>query len=60
VRAKGVLGLRCWNRFRGAGRASETLAAQVLAGSLADFGKFIAEETEKWAKVIRAAHIKVE
>jgi tripartite-type tricarboxylate transporter receptor subunit TctC len=23
-----------------------------------DFGKFIAEDTEKWAKVIRAAHIK--
>jgi hypothetical protein len=28
VRAKGVLGLRCRNRFRGAGRASETPAAQ--------------------------------
>jgi tripartite-type tricarboxylate transporter receptor subunit TctC len=26
----------------------------------ADFGKFIADETEKWAKVIRAAGIKVE
>ena len=24
----------------------------------ADFGKFIADETEKWAKVIRAANIK--
>jgi tripartite-type tricarboxylate transporter receptor subunit TctC len=32
----------------------------VLAGSPADFGKLIAGETEKWAKVIRAAHIKVE
>jgi hypothetical protein len=24
----------------------------------AEFGKFMADETEKWAKVIRAAHIK--
>jgi tripartite-type tricarboxylate transporter receptor subunit TctC len=34
--------------------------ATVFTGSAADFGKFIAEETEKWAKVIRAAHIKAE
>ena len=27
-------------------------------GSPADFGKHIAEETEKWGKVIRAANIK--
>jgi tripartite-type tricarboxylate transporter receptor subunit TctC len=26
----------------------------------ADFGKFIAEDTEKWGKVIRAANIKAE
>jgi tripartite-type tricarboxylate transporter receptor subunit TctC len=32
----------------------------VLIGSPADFGKFIADETEKWAKVIRAANIKAE
>jgi tripartite-type tricarboxylate transporter receptor subunit TctC len=32
----------------------------VLAGSPADFGKLIAEETEKWGKVIRAANIKRE
>jgi tripartite-type tricarboxylate transporter receptor subunit TctC len=32
----------------------------VFAGSPADFGKLIAEETEKWAKVIRAANIKPE
>jgi tripartite-type tricarboxylate transporter receptor subunit TctC len=30
-----------------------------LSGSPADFGKLIAEETEKWAKVIRAANIKL-
>jgi tripartite-type tricarboxylate transporter receptor subunit TctC len=29
-----------------------------LVGSPADFGKFIAEETEKWGKVIQAANIK--
>jgi tripartite-type tricarboxylate transporter receptor subunit TctC len=31
-----------------------------LQGSSADFGKLIAEETEKWAKVIRAANLKAE
>ena len=31
-----------------------------LIGSPADFGKFIANETEKWGKVIRAAGIKPE
>jgi hypothetical protein len=32
----------------------------VLAGSPTGFGKFIADETEKWGKVIRAANIKPE
>jgi len=32
----------------------------VLAGTSADFGKLIADETEKWGKVIRAANIKPE
>jgi len=36
------------------------LGATVIAGSPADFGKLIADETEKWAKVIRAANIKPE
>jgi tripartite-type tricarboxylate transporter receptor subunit TctC len=36
------------------------LGATVLPGSPADFGKLIADETEKWAKVIRAANIKAE
>jgi tripartite-type tricarboxylate transporter receptor subunit TctC len=36
------------------------MGGTVLPGSPADFGKFIAEETEKWAKVIRAANIKPE
>jgi tripartite-type tricarboxylate transporter receptor subunit TctC len=34
------------------------LGGTVLPGSPADFGKLIAEEIEKWAKVIRAANIK--
>ena len=36
------------------------LGCAVFAGSPADFGKFIAEETEKWAKVIKFAGIKPE
>jgi tripartite-type tricarboxylate transporter receptor subunit TctC len=36
------------------------LGATPLVGSPADFGKLIAEETEKWGKVIRAANIKPE
>jgi tripartite-type tricarboxylate transporter receptor subunit TctC len=31
-----------------------------MAGSPADLGKLMAEETERWAKVIRAANIRPE
>ena len=34
------------------------LGGTVLAGTPADFEKLIADETEKWARVIRAANIK--
>ena len=34
------------------------LGATVIPGSPADFGKLIADETEKWGQVIRAANIK--
>jgi tripartite-type tricarboxylate transporter receptor subunit TctC len=34
------------------------LGATALPGSPADFGKLIAEETEKWGQVIHTAHIK--
>jgi len=34
------------------------LSGTVLPGSPADFGKLIAEETDKWGKVIKAANIK--
>ena len=36
------------------------LAGTVLPGSPSDFGKLIAEETEKWAKVIKFAGIKAD
>jgi tripartite-type tricarboxylate transporter receptor subunit TctC len=36
------------------------LGGIVLPGSPADFGQLIRDETEKWAKVIRAANIKVD
>jgi tripartite-type tricarboxylate transporter receptor subunit TctC len=36
------------------------LGATVLPGSPADFEKLIADETDKWGKVIRAANIKPE
>ncbi|MGB8754908.1 MAG: tripartite tricarboxylate transporter substrate binding protein [Pseudolabrys sp.] len=36
------------------------LGGTVLAGSPADFGKLIADETEKWAKVVKFAGIKAD
>jgi tripartite-type tricarboxylate transporter receptor subunit TctC len=36
------------------------VGAMALVGSPADFGKLIADETEKWAQVIKAANIKPE
>ena len=53
------------NREINAGLANPKLKARLaelggtaLPGSSVDFGKLIADETEKWAKVIRAANIK--
>jgi tripartite-type tricarboxylate transporter receptor subunit TctC len=50
-----------------AGLANSTIKARLadlgstpLVGSATDFGNLIAEETEKWGKVIRAANIKAE
>ena len=55
------------NREINAGLADPQMKARLadlggtpLPGSPADFGKLIADETEKWAKVVRAAKIKVE
>ena len=55
------------NKEINAGLADSTLKARLtdlggtpLSSSPADFGKLIADETEKWGKVIRAASIKVE
>jgi len=36
------------------------LGGTIIPGSPADFGKLVSEETEKWAKVIQAANIKLE
>jgi len=36
------------------------LGGTALAGAPADFGKFIAAETEKWSKVVRALNIKAD
>jgi hypothetical protein len=36
------------------------VGSTALSGSPADFGKLIADETEKWAKVIKSAGIKPE
>jgi tripartite-type tricarboxylate transporter receptor subunit TctC len=36
------------------------LGGTVLAGTPADFGKLIAEETEKWGKVVRFAGIRAD
>ena len=36
------------------------LGGTALSGSPVDFGKLIAEETEKWGKVVKFAGIKAE
>ena len=36
------------------------MGISVLAGSPADFGKLIADETEKWGRVVKFADIKPE
>jgi tripartite-type tricarboxylate transporter receptor subunit TctC len=55
------------NREINAGLQNPTIKAQLAEGgatpklqSAAEFGAFLTAETEKWAKVIRAAHIKAE
>jgi tripartite-type tricarboxylate transporter receptor subunit TctC len=55
------------NKEINAGLADPKMKAQLadlggieIAGSPVDFGKLIAEETEKWAKVIQAAGIKAD
>jgi hypothetical protein len=39
---------------------SDAPPGDVLAVSPGDFGRLIADETEKWGKVIRAANIKAD
>jgi tripartite-type tricarboxylate transporter receptor subunit TctC len=42
------------------GRVADLGGSAPLTGTPAEFGKLIADETEKWGKVIRAANIKAE
>jgi tripartite-type tricarboxylate transporter receptor subunit TctC len=49
----GLAGSRMKERFA-------DLGGTVLSGSPADFGRLIADETEKWGKVVRSANIKAE
>ena len=55
------------NEAINAGLADPTIKARLadldglpIPMSPAEFGKFIADETEKWGKVIRAANIKAD
>jgi tripartite-type tricarboxylate transporter receptor subunit TctC len=55
------------NKTINAGLADPTIAAWLadlggvaLTGSAADYGRFLAADVEKWAKVIRAANIKLD
>ena len=57
--------MRLLNRELNAGLADPDIKARLadlggspLAGSPADFGKFLVGESEKWAKVIKFAGIK--
>ena len=36
------------------------LGGMMMPGSPGDFGKFVADETEKWGKVIRAANLRAD
>jgi tripartite-type tricarboxylate transporter receptor subunit TctC len=36
------------------------LGGTVIAGSPADFAKFVADDAEKWAKVVKFAGVKAE
>jgi tripartite-type tricarboxylate transporter receptor subunit TctC len=55
------------NREINAGLASpriraryDELGLRIIAGSPQDFGRLVADDTDKWGKVIRAANIKLE
>jgi len=45
---------------RAPGLDSADLGGILIPGSPADFGKVVADETEKWAKVIKAGGVALE
>jgi tripartite-type tricarboxylate transporter receptor subunit TctC len=49
----------CLAEARAKARFAE-MAATVFAGTRAEFGRFISDDTEKWAKVIRFSNIKAD
>ena len=49
----GIPALCRWARFA-------AIAGELMPGSPTDFGKFISDETEKWAKVVKFAGLKAE
>jgi tripartite-type tricarboxylate transporter receptor subunit TctC len=38
----------------------DSMGATLITGSAAEFGKYVAEETEKWAKVVKFSGAKPE
>jgi len=55
--AAGAAALPVASRFA---LAQAYLGGTALTGSPADFGKLIAEETEKWGKVVKFAGVKAD
>jgi tripartite-type tricarboxylate transporter receptor subunit TctC len=51
--------MRAWPRQRLKARIAD-LGGTVAPMSPAEFSKFIADDTEKWAKVIHAANLKLQ
>ena len=52
----------CWRLAVASGLsdAADASAADPMPGPAADFGRLIADETEKWGKVVRAGGLKPE
>jgi hypothetical protein len=60
VRRKGKYEINAWLIDPKMTARLADLGGAVLPGSPIEFGKLMAQKTEKWGKVIRAANIKAE